>query len=210
MSNLDSERIKQVYQKKTDEEILVVPREKILSKNDFNGIKPIDLENYAKIINSSGLFMWRSQAEIDSNFKQIIPYLVFNYEDKYFLMQRKSTSSEVRLKNKYSFGIGGHIRKEDILKKSIIDWSWREFYEEVEYSGNLKIEPIGLLNDETNFVGEVHIGFVFLLKGDSDKIKIRSELKSGDLLRLEECKKLYPVMESWSQYVFNYLSETKR
>ncbi len=132
-------------------------------------------------------------------------YLCRAEKDKYFLMQRKSDASEARLKNKHSLGIGGHIRQEDIGSKTIFDWAAREFAEEIEYNGSFEIEPIGLLNDDSNPVGQVHLGFVFLLKGDSDKIKIRSELKEGKLLTLQECKQLYPAMENWSQIVFDCL-----
>lgn len=197
-----------VFIKKEDEKILVVAREKILFDGDFNGIKPVDFDFYEKIIDKNKLFLWRSQMEVNLNFKQVIPYLVFNFDDKIFLMRRKATSNETRLKNKYSLGIGGHIRQEDI-SNNIFDWAKREFNEEVFYSGNLKVEPIGLLNDDSNDVGKVHIGFVFLLKGDVDKIKIKSELQEGNLLLLNECEQFYDGMENWSKLVFDYLKKTK-
>ena len=87
-------------------------------------------------------------------------------------MQRKGTASEQRLKNKYSLGIGGHIRQEDMTTNSIFDWARREFHEEVKYAGKLDIEPIGILNDDTNAVGQVHLGLVLLLKGDSEAISL--------------------------------------
>src|SRR5690606_7557172 len=104
----------------------------------------------------------RSLMEQDQRYKQIIPYLVFTHENKYFVMQRTSTTTEQRLKNKYSLGIGGHIRQEDMNGNSIFEWAEREFHEEVSYHGNLEIIPLGVLNDDTNDVGKVHIGFVFL------------------------------------------------
>ena len=198
-----------VFIKKEDEKILVVPRDKILFDGDFNGIKPADFDFYKNIIDKNKQFLWRSQMEIDPNFKQVIPYLVFNFEDKIFLMRRKATSNETRLKSKYSLGIGGHIRQNDIESNNIFDWANREFNEEVFYSGKLKIEPIGLLNYDEDEVGKVHIGFVFLLKGDIDQIKIKSELQEGNLLTLQECKNFYDGMESWSKFVFDYLNKNK-
>lgn len=196
---------KNVYRKKKDEKILIVPRDILFSKKELNGIESIDFFFYQNLIEKNKQFLWRSQMEIDPNYKQIIPYLVFNYKNKYFLMQRKSSASEVRLQNKYSLGIGGHIREEDIDGSDISGWAKREFAEEVEYAGNLIIEPIGLLNDDSNDVGRVHLGFVFLLKGDSKDIKVRSELKSGQLLTLEECFSNYENMENWTKLVFNFL-----
>lgn len=198
---------KNVYIKKEDEKILVVPRDILFSKKRINGIEAVDFSFYQNLIEKNKQFLWRSQMEVDPSYKQIIPYLVFNYEDKYFLMQRRSSASEARLQNKYSLGIGGHIREEDITGSDIAGWAEREFAEEVKYDGNLIVEPIGLLNDDSNDVGRVHIGFVFLLKGDSANIKVRSELKSGQLLTLEECLHNYENMENWTKLVFDFLKK---
>lgn len=198
---------KQVFIKKEDEKILVIPRNILFKDKKITGIEKIDFEYYQKLIQNNKQFLWRSQMETDQNYKQIIPYLIFNFENKYFMMQRKASASEARLQNKYSLGIGGHIRSEDISGFDIFSWAKREFAEEIEYDGNFEIEPIGILNDDSNDVGKVHVGFVFLLKGDSNKIKIRSELKSGNLLTLEECSKLYKNMENWSKLVFDFINK---
>src|SRR5690242_1874607 len=100
---------------KFDEEILVVERSLLFSNDEpMQGLIPVDMHTYEKRALDSGIFMKRGPAETDVRYKQIIPYLVFNFEDRYFLMQRKSDASESRLKDKYSLGIGGHLRKEDL------------------------------------------------------------------------------------------------
>ena len=86
---------------KPDEKILVVKRTTILPK-PFNGIKKTDFESCLQIISKERQFLWRSQMEQDEAYKQIIPYLVFTHNKKFFLMQRKGTASEQRLKNKRS------------------------------------------------------------------------------------------------------------
>jgi predicted NUDIX family phosphoesterase len=198
---------KPVFIKKEDEKILVISRNIFFEQKEINGIEKVDFEYYQKLIQDNKEFLWRSKMETDPSYKQIIPYLVFNFEDKYFLMQRKSNANEVRLQNKYSLGIGGHIRQEDINSFDIADWAKREFTEEINYSGNLEIEPIGILNDDSNNVGKVHTGFVFLLKGNSNQIKVRSELKSGTLLTLKELSEYYENMENWSKLVFDLLNQ---
>ncbi len=198
-----------VFIKKEDEKILVVKKEKLFPQQIIQGIQEINFDFYQELIEKNKQFLWRSKVESDENYKQIIPYLIFKFQDKLFLMQRRSNASDTRLQNKYSLGIGGHIKEKDITEKTIFDWAKREFEEEINYQGNFEIKPIGLLNDETNFVGQVHTGFVFLLIGDSDKIKIRDEHKSGKLVSLEKCKEIYPNMETWSQIVFDYLTQLK-
>ncbi len=197
---------KEIYLKKQDEKILVVHRDLLFPSEIINGFMPTaSFTALEELINQHKKFSWRSTMEVDARYKQICPYLIFTHENKYFLMQRKSTSSEQRLKNKYTFGIGGHIREDDITEKSIEQWSDREFMEEIWYDGKYTMQPLGIINDERDDVGMVHTGIVYLLKGDSDAIRIRSELKQGQLLTLEECGTYYDSMESWSQLVFDYL-----
>lgn len=190
---------------KQEEKILVVRRSSLFPKGAWQGIKKVDFDQYIHIIDHKKEFHPRTMMENDPTYKQIIPYLVFTYNNTYFVMQRKSTASEQRLKNKFSLGIGGHIRKEDMTKTDIFDWAKREFHEEVSYNGNLDIVPLGILNDDTNAVGKVHIGFVFLLIGNSNEISIKSELKSGTLMSLDQCNTLYNQMENWSQLIVTLL-----
>jgi predicted NUDIX family phosphoesterase len=148
----------------------------------------------------------RPDMELDATYKQIIPYMVFKYGDRYFLMQRSGKASETRLQSKYTLGIGGHVRAEDLQEGStLFDWARREFHEEVSYNGNLTISSLGMLNDDSNEVGKVHVGLVLLLEGDSDQISVHEELKSGELLTLEECAAYADHMETWSRFIFDAL-----
>ena len=197
--------------KKPDEKILVVARHLLLGHTAPQGLIITNLEGYQKSIQESKEFLWRSEMETNPAYKQIIPYLIFTYDDKYFLMKRKSKPGDLRLASNYSLGIGGHIREEDLQSSKlngIEQWAEREFIEEIEYQDNLTIEPIGILNDESNEVGRVHTGFVFLMRGDSDKISIRDEHEWGRLVTLEELSTYFHQMESWSQIVFNHLKIT--
>jgi len=186
-----------------NENILVVKRTTLFPTQAFQGLQT-QSDSFIALINQAKEFLPRPAMELDTNYKQIIPYLIFKHENRYFLMQRQSTSSEQRLKNKYSLGIGGHIRQEDMQNATtIFDWAQREFHEEVDYKGNFTIKTIGILNDDSNAVGMVHLGLVLLLEGDSPNIAVRSELKSGQLLDMQACKHYYPDMETWSQIIFD-------
>lgn len=189
-----------------DELILVVRRDILLPDGAWNGLKAVNFDSFLHIVQSKKEFHPRSIMETDPNYKQIIPYLVFEHEGNYFLMQRHKKASETRLQSKYTLGIGGHIRQEDMQTDSLFDWARREFHEEVSYAGDLEIEPLGILNDDSNEVGKVHIGFVFLLRGSNPHISVKSELANGQLYSLEECKGFYERMESWSQMVMDRLA----
>jgi predicted NUDIX family phosphoesterase len=185
------------------ENILVVPRTKLFPDITPQGFIRTQLEMYQERIEQAKQFLPRAQMEQDPSYKQIIPYLVFAYENRIFLMQRKGSAGESRLASKYTIGIGGHIRKEDFVGSSISDWARREFAEEIDYHEPYTITPLGLLNDERNAVGTVHTGFVFLLTGTSASINIREELAHGRLATLQECRDVYPLMESWSQLLID-------
>ena len=107
----------------------------------------------------------------------------------------------------YSLGIGGHINKQDLDSVSILDWARREFDEEVNYSGQFTARPLGLLNDDANEVGKVHLGYVLLLEGNCDQISVRDEHQLGKLVTLDEMKDSYDGMETWSQLVYDFLCD---
>ncbi len=192
---------------KYNESILVLKREHLFPDGDWSGIKHVDFDRYLKLVQQHQEFIPRGLAEEDITYKQIIPYLIFRHNDLYFLMQRKGSSSEQRLASKYSLGIGGHLREEDMKGSSIIEWAQREFDEEICYNGSVTITPLGILNSEATPVDQVHIGFVLLLEGDSADISIRSELQSGELVHLSVCKE--KDLEGWSRFVVEFLEARK-
>jgi predicted NUDIX family phosphoesterase len=192
-----------------DEHILVVERTRLFTpaRQAWHGIQCTDIDAYVQMIYQYQEFKSRAAMELDPLYKQIIPYMIFQHNDRYFLMQRKATTSEQRLKNLYSLGIGGHVQQQDITSINLMDWAQREFQEEIAYDGRLNVTTLGIINDDTNDVGRVHLGLVLLLQGDSSNIAVKSELKSGQLLTLAECKTYYDHLESWSKFVLELLAK---
>ena len=189
-----------------DEHILVIPRTDFFPHGAWHGLKQEELATHLAIIQEYKQFIPRSIAEHDPSYKQIIPYLIFMHKNSIFVMQRRSDASETRLRNKHSIGIGGHVREDDMQHgNSIFDWAQREFHEEVAYSGSITMTPLGILNDDSNAVGQVHAGLVLLINGSSDEISIRSELKGGHLFPLDQCIDYNDTMESWSKMVLTEL-----
>jgi predicted NUDIX family phosphoesterase len=133
--------------------------------------------------------------------------VVFRHGDRYFLTHRLRASSEKRLRKQYSLGIGGHINPGDLRSGDpILDGLKREWEEEVVYDGRFDAQLLGLLNDESAPVSKVHLGIVFLVDGDTPNIAIRETKKlGGELLTLDEMRRLYLQMESWSQIVYDRL-----
>lgn len=198
-----------VQSSKMNEMILVVKTSTLFPQEAFQGLYEVDFESALALITQHKEFHPRGLMEQDPAYKQIIPYLIFTHNNNYFLMQRSATASETRLQNNYTLGIGGHVQEEDLKGSTLFDWAAREFEEEVEYNGQLELEPLGILNDDSNDVGKVHLGLVMLLHGNSSDIKIKSELKSGTLVPLEECMHFNKNLERWSQIVLQFLLDRK-
>lgn len=194
---------------KPDESILVVPRDLLFIRGAWQGLLTEHVDYYQGLVASKAQYHWRSVMEQDATYKQIIPYMIFEYNNSYFLMERRSTASEQRLKSKLSLGIGGHIRQEDMAGGTLFDWARREFHEEVQYDGALTIETLGVLNDDSDSVGQVHLGFILLLHGTTPHISIRSEHKEGTLIAFEEMEYYLERMESWSQIVWRHIRTLK-
>jgi predicted NUDIX family phosphoesterase len=190
------------------EKVLVVRREDIFPDGAWHGFVTDDLDRYRKLIRDRHLFMPRAEVEDDPNFQQIIPYVVFRHNDRYFLTHRLRASSEKRLRKQYSLGIGGHINPGDLQTGDpVVDGLKREWEEEVVYDGHFDARLIGLLNDESAPVSKVHLGVVFLVDGDTPDIAIRETKKlGGELLTLDEMRTFYLQMESWSQIVYDRLA----
>lgn len=197
---------------KHQESILVIPRAVLIaagfpvSRSVFDASSAVLGGQLEQLVRSSGQFLPRYKMEQDPAYKQIIPYMVFVHDKKVFVMQRSSQAGEQRLANAYTVGIGGHVRAGDLPAGGLLQWGEREFAEEVLYFDGFKnTQFLGVVNDESNDVGMVHLGAVFVLHAQSEGIRIRSELASGVLMSRAECFAHFHAMETWSQQVVEAL-----
>lgn len=198
---------KKVIRRKHDEKVMVVSREDLFRDGIWNGLRSENLQKYLNIINTKHKFLPRGEVESDPKWKQIIPYLIFENQDRVFLMRRKADHTDLRLANNYSLGIGGHVNRKDLNGGGFVTWAKREFEEEVDYKGKYKTEFMGVLNHDANDVGMVHAGLVMKVSGNSDVIAVRDEHKSGEMVSVEEAGKYYKQMETWSQIVYDHLRQ---
>jgi predicted NUDIX family phosphoesterase len=165
------------------------------------------LDRVRQVIRERSFFMPRGEVEEDPTYLQIIPFVVFRHRDRYLLTKRLRASTERRLRQRYSLGVGGHINPGDVEGGDVVDGGMRrEWQEEVRYAGSFSARLLGVLNDRSAPVSRVHLGLVFLVDGSTPDIEIRETHKlSGELLRLDEMRIYYLDMETWSQLVFDQL-----
>lgn len=199
---------------KDDELVLVVESKKIFENGVWQGLKKDNLDYYTDLIKNNCQFKRRGDVETDSSFQQIIPYIVFNYKDKYFLYKYLPKAGEKRLVDTYQLGVGGHINPVDgeSLDKNILEAGMmREWHEEVDFKGNLVGKKlVGILNDDTNPVEQVHLALVYSFEGDSPEISIKETDKmQGELVdkkNVGEYIKGNPGI--WVRIVYNqYISQ---
>jgi len=210
---------------KDDEQILVIKADTIFKSGKWQGLKTRstssgqadNLDYYIDIIKKNSEFKRRGDMENDPSFQQIIPYIVFNYKDQYFLYRYLKEAGEQRLKNDYIIGVGGHINQADVKEGEDILAAGRdrEWNEEIEYKGKLEKKLIGILNDDRRPVEAVHLGLVYLFSGDSPDILVKETDKlKGELVKLEDLGEKIKDTEGWApviydEYLHNILTNKK-
>lgn len=173
------------------------------------GFMPDAREVYALILSKHG-YERRFDLENDPTRKQPIPYVVVFSERGVFCMARKSAQTEARLHGKLSIGVGGHISEESEFGKidAIESGMWRELHEELHINDAQNCRFRGLLNDDSNEVGQVHLGIVFTLRTGADQVRVReTEKMEGFWLSLEELLCEHKRLETWSSLLLQRLPE---
>jgi len=197
---------------KNDEQILVVKSDILFKDGKWQGLKTDNLDSYINLIKNNCEFKRRGDVESDSSFQQIIPYILFSFKDNFFAYKYLSAAGEQRLvNNDYQLGVGGHINKEDVNgDEDILETGMmREWEEEVDFKGKLlQKKLVGIINDDSRPVEQVHLGLVYHFEGDSSDIQVKETDKmEGKLMTLKELGE--NVSHSvWMQIVYNqYLNK---
>lgn len=199
------------------EEVLVVPRALLEEIGMFHGIHPVtpDDAGLARLLDPANhFFMDRAAAEMDPTHKQLIPYCVFRHGDAILHYTRGKAGGESRLHAQRSVGVGGHINPVDTGggKKGRDAYHaavTREIDEELAIAGRHEHRIIALLNDDTNPVGEVHLGVVHLVELESADVTSREDALAhlGFASLGELAGPMFDSLETWSQHCIRHLAE---
>jgi predicted NUDIX family phosphoesterase len=220
------------------EEILVLKREDLgglkgLDSDSKNCISQGLTTNNLVIIDdllqkNKAFFKNREEAEVDTSLKQIIPYCIIIQNSKILTYKRGKTSGESRLRSLWSCGIGGHINPIDEVNTStnqkittnqeIVDIALlREIQEEFELPWNYdesdigtKPYTVGIINDNSNSVGEVHLGLVKVLEIPPGPVLPKEDsIEELKFVCPEELLSMKASLESWSQLIATNLEPIK-
>jgi predicted NUDIX family phosphoesterase len=145
------------------ENVLVIPRSQFQRAGFFRGFQAFSPEYAAKLLDPDGFeFRPRHEVETDTNYLQVIPYLLLRFEGQVFHYQRGGAGTEKRLTARRSVGIGGHINDFDFQLGSDVYrlGMLRELREEVTHAPIASEQTLGMIYDDATPVGEVHLGIV--------------------------------------------------
>lgn len=185
------------------ERVLVLPRFAVPGGTDFHGIRRADaraLDALRAAVRDHGRYLERPLAEEDPSHKQLIPYVVVRDGERAFLMQRTAAGGDARLHGKASIGVGGHLNPVDHGEDALLAGLRREWDEELEAGWEPEFRLVGLLNDDSNPVGAVHLGVVFQVEAEGRPVQVREHEKlTGAFASPEEIGETWDRLETWSQ-----------
>jgi predicted NUDIX family phosphoesterase len=190
------------------ESVLVVRREYLEQWiGGRNGLILGSEQALLEVISARHEFLPRPEAEANPAYKQIIPYVAVTRGGEVFALRRLNKGGETRLRGLVSLGVGGHINPgDDTREEALMNGLRREVAEEIaaEHPGTLT--PRGVINDDSNEVGRVHLGFFFTMEVTGGVTVRETEKLSGEWVRRTELSALREQMESWSQIVLEVLA----
>jgi predicted NUDIX family phosphoesterase len=193
------------------ERVLVVPSAAFDRLGRFQGFSG-EAEHYLQglLVPELAEFRPRSEVEDDPGFKQIIPYVIFRAGDVVFCYTRGKSQGEARLHRLRSLGVGGHVAEADADGRATRDAYeialGRELDEEVDIRSDGTIRCVGLINDDSNPVGRVHLGVVHVYALESPDVIPREDgLADAEFVPLDRIRELRPQFETWSQICIDAL-----
>ncbi|WJZ23534.1 nudix hydrolase [Listeria phage LIS04] len=213
---------------KWEEKILVAPRSVVFENESitFQGVtrNEEDISRIIKNVAKSFTVMRRgnsqdttpedNNAEVNTSYKQPIPYAVIQCGSEVFTYRRLSGGGESRLHDKLSIGVGGHmnelVSEGSSFSEEISENLKRELEEELVIDlSTATITPIGIINDDSDDVSVVHLGILYTIEVPSPaEVDVREKDQlEGTWYSIEELKSksIYDRLESWSKIAVSIL-----
>lgn len=190
------------------EQVLVIDRHALENAGLLKqGIFPISSNVLDKVLQDLSLrFVLRAQTEQDPSKKQLIPYVILRYQDALLTYVRGKRAGETRLVGHRSIGIGGHINPTDDMSlfgnhlETYFNAVKREVFEEIDIQTSYQDQIVALLNDDSNPVGQVHLGIVHIWKLDKPAVDRKEQMITQlEFMPIQDLARLKDTMETWSQ-----------
>jgi predicted NUDIX family phosphoesterase len=177
---------------------------------------PKDIESFPFDANE----VWigpRKHLEEMETFRQLIPYVIVARDDKFLVYKRTKKGGESRLHDKFSLGFGGHIDVSDVtvaiggqsidLDGTIANAAAREMIEELNLSEGQEYIPYGMIVDDGDAVGRVHVGIVLIAHVTGIVVSREPQIDLVGFKTLEEIDAM--ELEGWSRILIDALVGTQ-
>jgi predicted NUDIX family phosphoesterase len=197
--------------------VYVVPRSALFPDCYPQGFRPfgagLTRERFLETVAERGFFVERAHAEISPELKQVIPYGVVVSGERVLLLRRLPRGGEGRLHGKLSIGVGGHVDpvddSEGTRSSLLARAAERELDEELRFEGPRQAVPVGLLNDDSNPVGAVHLGFVQVVRTAGDVSVRELDVLEGRLVPASDLvsRRRSADFETWSSILVEHVGE---
>ena len=188
-----------------NELVLAVPTKLLRPMLIRRGLITEHTAEILSLVHGRRVFLPRAEAETDSAFRQIIPYVAVTRGGEVFSTRRLRSGTESRLHGLISLGIGGHINKNrdgddgETLMRALR----RELSEEINAPGAdlSRLVFRGFINDDSNDVGSVHLGMFCTLETEGEVSVRETDKLLGAWLGRKELAGRAGEMETWSSLV---------
>jgi dCTP deaminase len=184
------------------------------TEQGFEWIDANQAEELIKVINN-GFFHSRYDCEKDTLILQPIGYVLeFNYDREIFSYVRAKSITDygdVRLFEKHSYGVGGHMNLKDDAPDFVNNSIVREEGEEITFLGSSShYKIVGTLMAYDKEVDRVHFGLVFKRHTEKGVVPAEKSISSGRMISIDEVMNDPNSMqqyETWSRVLIPYLVE---
>jgi predicted NUDIX family phosphoesterase len=188
-----------------EERVLCFERRLLEEIGFFQGLC-LDIQRYLPALTapSRTLYLNRSEAEHNKDFKQLIPYVLIFCRDRLVRYRRGKGGQEARLHGLFSVGVGGHIAEEDhglfSVQLGYQEGMRRELSEEVAIECTNET-AVAVINDDSTEVGSVHFGVVHVMHVDrEDIVGRRSGIVAPEFVSITAATRDLSAYESWSRF----------
>lgn len=201
--------------------VFVVPRIELFPTSTPHGIRffgeGFHETAFCQCVERHGFFVEREYAERTPSLKQVIPYTIVTRDHEVYLLQRTRGGGESRLHDKLSIGVGGHVNPVDLpgaeageraRRDPLPGATRREISEELCLEGTEEVRSFGILNDDTNPVGAVHVGLVQVLAVRGSVAVRETDQLSGRFATAPELESMLADganFETWSSLLIPHL-----
>jgi predicted NUDIX family phosphoesterase len=201
--------------------VYVVPRSELFPSCYPHGLalfgEEIHEEEITTRLVGAGFFVEREYAERTPSLKQVIPYSLVVRAGQVMCLRRTKRGGEARLHDKLSIGVGGHVNPEDLPDDQdgggraglMARATHREVVEEeLAIEGPYTLRSVGLINDDSNPVGAVHVGLVQIITVEGPvSIRETDQLEGSFVAKRELHRQLAEGanFETWSSLLIPHL-----